>query len=444
MASWPPNSEFTCGTIPGVKAAVLGSPIAHSLSPALHRVGYAALGLTDWSYERLELVAEQLPGFVAGLDDQWRGLSLTMPLKAACLQVADQVTELAARAGAGNTLVRTGTGWLADNTDIPGLVAALRPAWKGWTAAAVLGAGATARSSVLALEALGVSTITCYARNPDRAAGLIEWAAQAAPRLSLTPADLGGWTAGDDPVVISTLPAGAADSAGLQRRSGLLFDAVYAGWPTSLAQAANAAGMEVIGGIELLVAQASLQFELFTGQRPPELALRAAAAAALSSKVVLIGFMGAGKTTVGRLLADRLGMDFVDSDEVIAAAQGRSVAQIFAEVGEEGFRKLEADTIAELLTGFPAVISLGGGALTSESVRELLVGHQVVFLDISLADALARVGGDSRRPLMARDDLDQVYASRQDAYRDAATIVIAAGDAERVAARAVEAIRGRG
>ncbi len=138
-----------------MKAAVLGSPIAHSLSPALHRAGYAALGL-DWTYDRFELTADQLPAFVAGLDDDWRGLSLTMPLKVACLEVADQVTPLAQRAGAGNTLVRTAEGWLADNTDIPGLVAALLPSWHGWTRAAILGAGATARSAVLALERLGV------------------------------------------------------------------------------------------------------------------------------------------------------------------------------------------------------------------------------------------------------------------------------------------------
>jgi shikimate dehydrogenase len=434
-----------CDSIRGVKAAVLGSPIAHSLSPALHRAGYAALGLAEWSYGRTELVADQLAGFLASLDAEWRGLSLTMPLKVACLEVADEVTPLAARAGAGNTLVRTPQGWLADNTDIPGLVDALLPAWKGWTRAAVLGAGATARSSVLALESLGVSEVSVYARRPAQASELITWAAQAAPGLQLSAHDLSTWTVGDEPMVVSTLPAGGADVSGLPPRQGLLFDAVYAGWPTPLARAASASGMEVIGGIELLIAQARRQFELFTGQTPPELAMRAAAAAALSQKVVLVGFMGAGKTTVGRQLAARLGMAFVDVDEAVSASQGRGIAQIFAEDGEAGFRALEAATIADLLTGAPAVIALGGGALATEAVRRSLVGQQVILLDISLADALARVGGDEGRPMLTRSDLAEVYAARQDAYRAAATVVVpAVGEVDAVVAAAMRAVRRRG
>jgi shikimate dehydrogenase len=393
----------------------------------------------------LELVAEQLPAFVAGLDDQWRGLSLTMPLKVACLEVADAITPLAARAGAGNTLVRTSGGWLADNTDIPGLAAALLPAWKGWDAAAVLGAGATARSAVLALESLGVSRVHLYARNPERAGDLLAWAAQAAPGISLDARDLATWAKGDEPVVISTLPGGAANPAGLPHRDGLLFDAVYAGWPTPLAQAGVAAGMEVIGGIELLLAQAKLQFELFTGQTPHELAMRAAAAAALSPKVVLIGFMGAGKTTVGRRLAVRFGMEFIDSDESIVASQGRPISEIFDEEGELGFREIEAAAIADLLTGPPAVIALGGGAVTTPQVREALLGHHVILLDIPLRDALERVGADQGRPVLARPDLAEVYAARQPIYHGAATIVIdALGEPDEVASAALMAIRRRG
>lgn len=267
-----------------MKAAVLGSPVAHSLSPVLHAAGYAELGLSDWSYGRFELLARDLPAFVAGLDEDWRGLSLTMPLKRACLEVATEVSPLADRAGAGNTLVRLSTGeWRADNTDIPGLVDALRPAWQpDWTGAAILGAGATARSALLALADLEVTTVHLYARNRARSEEFLAWAAAAAPGLDVSSAPLDTWFAGVEPVVISTLPGGVADGFAVPGpRTGLLFDVVYAGWPTPLARAAEAAGMTVVGGLDLLVHQAARQFALFTGHPAPLAALFATGRSAL-------------------------------------------------------------------------------------------------------------------------------------------------------------------
>ena len=267
-----------------MKAAVLGAPVAHSLSPVLHAAGYAELGLAGWSYERFELQAPDLAGFVAGLDAEWRGLSLTMPLKEACLVVASEVMPLARRAGAGNTLVRLPSGgWLAENTDVPGLVDALRPQWDdGWTRAAILGAGATARSAVLALADLGVGRVQVYARNQAKGQQLVAWAAMAAPGIDLSWAPLETWLAGSEPAIVSTLPGGAADDVDMPGpRAGLLFDAVYAGWPTPLARAAASAGMTVVGGLDLLVHQAARQFTLFTGRPAPLEVMFAAGRAAL-------------------------------------------------------------------------------------------------------------------------------------------------------------------
>nr|WP_300148784.1 shikimate kinase [Propionicimonas sp.] len=140
--------------------------------------------------------------------------------------------------------------------------------------------------------------------------------------------------------------------------------------------------------------------------------------------IVLVGFMGAGKTTVGRLLAQRLGRPFVDVDEAIEVATRRRVRDIFAADGEPGFRQIEADTIARLLAGDEVVLALGGGALGTPSVREALAGHRVVLLDIPLDEALARVGDDPSRPMLARPDLAEVYAGRQQAYRDTASVVV--------------------
>ena len=266
-----------------MRAAVLGSPIEHSLSPVLHNAGYRAVGLDDWTYSSARVEEADLAAFVSGLDSDWRGLSLTMPLKRACLDVAHDVTALAAGAGVGNTLVRLANGdWLADNTDIGGLVDALGPSWSAdWGRVAVLGSGATARSAVLAVSLLGADRITLYARNGDAAAGLAVWAASAAPAVAVTTAALDDWQAGAEPAVLSTLPAGAVDGGGLPPREGLLFDVVYAGWPTPLAQAALDAGMTVVSGFELLVHQAARQFELFTQVAAPVEAMRAAGQARL-------------------------------------------------------------------------------------------------------------------------------------------------------------------
>ncbi|MFT4108061.1 shikimate kinase [Propionicimonas sp.] len=142
--------------------------------------------------------------------------------------------------------------------------------------------------------------------------------------------------------------------------------------------------------------------------------------------IVLVGFMGAGKTTVGRLLAAELGVPFVDADEAVEAAQGRTVAEIFDAEGEQGFRRIEAETITGLLAADDLVLALGGGALGSEQVRNAVAAHRVVLLDVPLAEALARVGGDATRPMLRNHDLPALYEGRQQAYRDAAHHVVGA------------------
>jgi shikimate kinase len=140
--------------------------------------------------------------------------------------------------------------------------------------------------------------------------------------------------------------------------------------------------------------------------------------------IVVVGFMGAGKTTVGRLLAAKLGISFTDSDHVIEARAGKPIPQIFNDDGEPAFRQLEHEVIADLLTGPDIVLALGGGAAEHALTRELLVEAPVAFLRVSFAEALARVGGDGGRPMLARSDLADVYERRQAAYLDAATVTV--------------------
>ena len=140
--------------------------------------------------------------------------------------------------------------------------------------------------------------------------------------------------------------------------------------------------------------------------------------------IVLVGFMGAGKTTVGHLLAERLGLPFVDSDLVIEQQAGRPVRQIFAEDGEPAFRALEHQVIAGLLDGPDLVLALGGGAAEHPGTRDLLATAQVVYLQVGYEQAMARVGGDPGRPVLARPDLAATYRRRLPLYAAVATLTV--------------------
>ena len=147
--------------------------------------------------------------------------------------------------------------------------------------------------------------------------------------------------------------------------------------------------------------------------------------------IVLVGFMGAGKTTVGHLLAAKLELPFADSDQLIEQRAGRPIRQIFAEDGEAAFRALEHQVIAELLEGSDQILALGGGAAEHPRTRDTLASHpraQVVYLQVGYAQALRRVGGDGGRPMLARPDLAAVYDRRLAAYAGVATLTVATDD----------------
>ena len=253
-----------------MRAAVLGRPIAHSLSPALHRAAYAALGL-DWTYDAVDCGAEDLPALLDALGREWAGLSLTMPLKQAVLPLLDSVSDLARDVAAANTVLLRDGRRHGENTDVHGIVASLAEA--GITSvsrAVVLGGGATARSALAALRALGCLTPVLVVRSEPRET------LAAAARLGVTPTvsydldlDLGG---GD--LLVSTLPAGAADR--FARYAGdvpALLDVVYDPWPTALAEACRGV---VVSGASMLLHQAAEQVRLMTGQEPPVRVMREA------------------------------------------------------------------------------------------------------------------------------------------------------------------------
>ncbi|MDX3546971.1 shikimate dehydrogenase [Streptomyces europaeiscabiei] len=250
------------------RAAVLGSPIAHSLSPVLHRAAYEQLGLVGWSYDSFEIDEEALPGFVEELGPEWAGLSLTMPLKRAVIPLLDEISETAALVEAVNTLVFTEDGRrVGDNTDIPGIVAALRKSGiEQVESAAILGAGATASSALAALARICTGEVVAYVRGEARAAEMQLWG----DRLNIE-VRTENWADAEQalgaPLVLATTPAGVTDVlvGAVPEHPAALFDVVYAPWPTKLAARWAAYGGSVVSGLDLLAHQAVFQVEQMTG-----------------------------------------------------------------------------------------------------------------------------------------------------------------------------------
>ncbi|MFS8203561.1 shikimate dehydrogenase [Streptomyces sp. CWNU-52B] len=253
------------------RAAVLGSPIEHSLSPVLHRAAYEELGLAGWSYDRFEIDEAALAGFVGKLGPEWAGLSLTMPLKRAVIPLLDEISDTAASVEAVNTVVFTPDGRrLGDNTDIPGIVAALRERGiEQVESAAILGAGATASSALAALARVCTGEVVAYVRSAARAAEMRQWGERL--DIEVRTAD---WADAAQalraPLVIATTPAGATDAlaSAVPERPATLFDVLYDPWPTDLAARWSAYGGAVVSGLDLLVHQAVLQVEQMTGRTP--------------------------------------------------------------------------------------------------------------------------------------------------------------------------------
>ena len=258
----------------GKQAAVLGSPISHSLSPVLHRAAYAALGL-DWHYNAFDVSEKQLLPFMHSLDDTWVGLSLTMPLKEIAFEVASSVDDVATKIRSINTFLPTVDGWHGTNTDVFGIVKSLAEVGivSGVESALLLGAGATARSAIAALAQLKCTQVSIAARREEQANALVELA----QAFDLT-AQVIAWEPSNSQMqhqlVISTLPgeAGQLWAQSARLASGALLDASYHPWPPPLA--AHWPNSRIASGRDMLLWQATEQVRLMTGQQAPVEAMR--------------------------------------------------------------------------------------------------------------------------------------------------------------------------
>lgn len=266
------------------RLAVLGSPIAHSLSPTLHAAAYDVLDL-PFSYGRHEVASGGLDAFVTGLGPDWRGLSLTMPLKREVLPLLDRTTPLVDELGVANTVAFRQVGDTVErhgaNTDVEGLVRPVEALGHLPGEATILGGGATATSALTAVVRLGARLVRVFLRDTAKAGALVELAVRLGVTLEVHPlADLPGTRHG---FVLSTLPGGAADELELTPSGpdAVLFDVAYEPWPTAASTRWAGAGGRVLNGLDMLAEQAIGQIRFFlTGDQdellPDEAAVRRA------------------------------------------------------------------------------------------------------------------------------------------------------------------------
>lgn len=281
-------------------AAVIGSPIEHSLSPVIHRAAWAQLGVDGWEYRRLEQDADSLPRFIGGLGGDCAGLSVTMPCKQAVMPLLDVIDPLASAVGAVNTVVPSSGVLAGFNTDVTGIASAIRRACSQAdralpTSAVVLGARATASSALAALGELGIVTSTVAARRFGGPGSVVAassrlgvsidqvlWSDRDAVLRAVSGADL----------VISTLPAGVADpiSEHMTVREGqVLLDVVYFPRDTALRSAFERNGGIVAEGTDMLIFQAAAQVQLMTGRAPKTDVMRGALEAELARRARVSG-----------------------------------------------------------------------------------------------------------------------------------------------------------
>ena len=264
-------SKARAAKAPTRRLAVLGSPIGHSRSPELHRAAYSALGL-DWSYEAVDVTEDALPDFIAGLGPEWRGLSLTMPLKKAVLPLLSETDRIAEQTGGANTVLLDGEDVRGFNTDVAGIVHALRAA--GLEQARyvhILGGGATAASALVAAAELGAERVDVHVRDLARSTWIEQLANDLGLRIRIRPFSQADRSLDVPELVISTVPGGALTEAlytDSTRRRSLLFDVAYEPWPTPLAAQWESVGGRTVSGLAMLVHQALLQVRVFVSGDP--------------------------------------------------------------------------------------------------------------------------------------------------------------------------------
>ena len=387
-----------------LRCGLLGETLGHSYSPMIHHQ------LGDYDYRLFEIPRDALDAFLESGD--WDGLNVTIPYKKAVVPYCGALSEAAAKLQSVNTLVRRPDGTLyGDNTDLYGFLYMMRrsgiqPAGKK---ALVLGSGGASVTVKAALEQLGASVTVISRSGPDNYANLDRHA--------------------DARIIANTTPVGmyphngaaAVDLRQFPHCEGVL-DIVYNPARTALLLQAEELGIPCAGGLSMLVAQARRSSELFTGAVMDDGVLERVERTVQDRlrNIVLIGMPGSGKTTIAAALSRTLGREAVEADDLISQKAGMSIPEIFAQSGEEGFRALETEVLAEQGKRSGIILSTGGGCVTRPENYPLLHQNGVIFC---LTRALSKLPTDGR-PISQSTDLAQLYARREPLYRRFADVMV--------------------
>ena len=408
---------------------VIGNPIEHTLSPVIHNTISEKMGI-DAVYVPIR-VEDGIEKAVLGAQAMnFSGLNITVPHKQDVMESLIEVDELAMKIGAVNTLVPCGDGFKGYNTDMPGLFRALtfHGVCLEGKDAIVIGAGGASRAVCTMLVTYGANRIYLINRSVDKAKAIAELSEKIIPL---------GLTEGDSLGSYKDIPEGdyiafQCTSLGLKEGDSLLiddnelykkisygYDLIYNPAETPFVLKLKEMGIPYNNGLTMLLYQAVIAYELWFNVTVPE-EICEAARRNLYRKVykgcdniVLTGYMGSGKTSVGKALAEKLGRTYIDVDEYIVEKQQKSIPQIFEESGEEGFRRIETQALQDIYDTYfgNAIIATGGGAVLKKENREILgdLGN-VIYLFADAETTFDRVKGDTNRPLLSSNYDEELRA----------------------------------
>ena len=380
-----------------MKCGLLGEKLGHSYSPQIHAE------LADYEYRLYEKAPDEVEDFVRRGD--WHGLNVTIPYKKTVIPFCDELSETARAIGSVNTLLKRPDGTIfGDNTDAFGfetlLTQTLKADISGWKAL-VLGTGGASVTVCAMLRKRGAQVVPISRSGKDNYTNL-EWHRDAKLLVNTTP--------------VGMYPKNGASlvDLGVFPKLEAVLDVVYNPARTALLLQAEKRGIPCAGGLTMLVAQAKRSSEIFLGHALPdgEIARITRQLARQMQNVILIGMPGSGKSTVGRLLAEKLGRPLLEADKELEKAAGMSIPVIFANEGEAGFRRRETRILSELGKQSGTVISTGGGCVTREENYPLLHQNGVIVWITRDLNSLAREG----RPLSLNADLSAMYAVRAPLY----------------------------